>query len=1060
VENHKPIDIEEMIVNLLIRGDRMIRRYALWGRSAVIGTVLLMAMLTAMSSDAVAQQRPELPIVSLTGQQAGWERNIYPDGRIWVPRRGANGERILTVPVFIKNCWRTTEAFEAFPIYSFKMKLQFDSSALQFIGIEKNGPAVPPLNLPKPALAKDFFFETHVARDTTYQNVINSPIENRLRGKRVLITGTSGRPLPQTGDITTPCDQRPFVELFYVKFRVIANPGANPVSARTPLIMTNDTLMYNDFDIAREAPFPNDPPPGRYAGLGGIDNFFIDVNNQEQNRDVPRYSRFGMIWVEVTDEVPKLSFTNVSDPRFRLVDSVQGSNGATWFVTNPITIDSGVASQDNFDEATGLGVRDIDVINAVAGTRATDVVVQSDQPWLLFRTFTRGGGEGEVNPIPVFVREGYIPIIDKGILGTVLGVDPQGINTVLRRDIAFRIACDPRRLPLFGEKGNQELAGIYTGYITFKSSTIDIAPVRVKVTFIYFRPPFEPTAFEGDWQGAGPVTTPHGIQLEIRNSNNPIERTYLVMGVGSRATDGVDTLFGETLYQAPLNSFGARWYPMDSTGKDLVPNGLGDMWLKTFQGQRAASRDIRDIYTDSTLIFKCRFNAGSALNYPVVVSWNTDDFTPGSDLFIRDTVNGSRFNVNMREATDLGGGRFSYTIQDADINAFIIEYTLPRITSFPAIKKGWNLLSLPVNPSNAQYQSVFPNALNVPIAFVQNSYQQAEVMRPGLGYFVKFPEDETRIISGARLRRIDADNFRTRLQEGWNTIGSLSSPISTQSVVLDPFGTGGGIPEIRGDIYSYITDRGYQAVSTIEPGFGYFIKVSAQAILRMQLPAGSRKDGVDYSVVRNSITSASTRLTIADAGTKSTNLYVANGSLVEAGDIFELPPVPPANLFDARFVSNTYVDNAQEPIIRIQGVQFPVTLTATNAERSYDVFNAVTGQRLGTIQAGVKSDVVINDASATTLRLASVEAPAFAVAVNPNQIASAATVTYSTTQTGMVNVSVYNTVGEHVATLVNGTMAAGRYVANLDAAALPAGGYIVKLTNGGSVTTVPVTIVR
>lgn len=1039
----------------------MIRRYALWGRSAVIGTVLLMAMLTAMGTDAVAQQRPELPIVSLTGQQAGWERAIYPDGRIWVPRRGVNGERILTVPVFIKNCWRTTEAFEAFPIYSFKMKLQFDSSALEFVGIEKNGPAIPPLNLPKPALAKDFFIEANVARDTTYQNVINSPTENRLRGKRILITGTSGRPLPQTGDITTPCDQRPFVELFYVKFRVVANPGANPVSARTPLIMTNDTLMYNDFDIAREAPFPNDPPPGRYAGLGGIDNFFIDVNNQEQNRDVPRYSRPGMLWVEVTDEVPKLSFTNVSDPRFRLVDSVQGSNGATWFVTDPITIDSGVASRDNYEEGVGLGTRDIDVINAVAGTRATDIVVQSDQPWLIFKTFTRGGGEGEVNPIPTFVREGYIPIIDKGILGTVLGVDPQGINTVLRRDIAFRIACNPQQLPREGAKGDQELAGIYTGYITFKSPTIDISPVRIKVTFIYFRPPFEPSEFEEGWEGnINPNSPRHGIQLEIRNSNNPIERTYLVMGVGARATDGVDTLFGETTYPTPLNSFGARWYPMDTNGRDLVPNGLGDLWFRTMQGQRAASRDIRNIYTDSTLIFKCRFNAGSALNYPVVVSWNTDDFTPGSDLFIRDTVNGSRFNVNMREATNLGDGRFSYTIQDADINAFIIEYTLPRITSFPAIRKGWNLLSLPVNPSNAQYQSVFPNALNVPIAFVQNSYQQAEVLRPGLGYFVKFPEDETRIISGARLRRIDNEVFRTRLQEGWNTIGSLSAPISTEAVLVDPAGTGGGVPTVVGDIYSYITDRGYRAVSSIEPGLGYFMKVSGQSTLRMELPARGQKTGVDFSQVRNAVTGASTRIALADAGSKSADLYITNGTPVAAREIFELPPVPPSNLFDARFITNAYVDDAQEPVIRIQGVQFPVTLTATNAARSFDVFNAATGQRLGTILAGQKSDVVINDASATTLRLASVDAPAFAVSVTPNMVASAATVTYSTVETGMVNISVFNTVGEHVATLVNGTMAAGSYVANFEAAGLPAGRYIVKLSNGANVTTVPVTVAR
>ena len=51
----------------------MNRRFALKGGSAVLSMVFLLAALIGVSTnDAFAQNRPELPTLSLTGTQSGW----------------------------------------------------------------------------------------------------------------------------------------------------------------------------------------------------------------------------------------------------------------------------------------------------------------------------------------------------------------------------------------------------------------------------------------------------------------------------------------------------------------------------------------------------------------------------------------------------------------------------------------------------------------------------------------------------------------------------------------------------------------------------------------------------------------------------------------------------------------------------------------------------------------------------------------------------------------------------------------------------------------------------
>ncbi|MBK6291310.1 MAG: T9SS type A sorting domain-containing protein [Ignavibacteria bacterium] len=1035
----------------------MNRRYALWGNSAKLSVVILLAALIGLGSQVLHAQtnKPELPTLSLTGSGGGWNQTYYPDGRIWTSSRGANGDRELLVPVFIKNCWRSTADYEAFPIYSFKFKVQYDSTALEMIGIDKNGPLRGPQFTPLGCLGRDFEYTTFVARDTTYQSVISAPIQNRLRGKRVMVTAVSAKPLPQTGDVTQPCDQRPYTELVYLRFRVVANPNLNQESARTPIILTNDTLFYNDFQMGKEITFPGDVAPGEFAGLGGVDNYYIDGIGQEQIRDPLRPSKPGMIWLEVTDISPRLSFTNVANPSFRLVDSVDQSNGSQWFVVDPITIDYGNTYDD---QPNGMGTRDIDVINAVTGTRAYEIMVQSDSKWLKFRSFLKGG-QGELNPFPQPVREGYIQYMDKGILGTTLGVTPFGDPTVGQRDLNFRLICDPNELPNGDE---QEVCGTYVGYVSFKSTSLEVSPVRLKVTFIYFRTPYEPNVFDENesWK-RGQEFLGRGVTLEIRNSNSPIERTYITFGVGNRATDMVDTLFGETVYVNALNSFGARWYPMDKDGQPIYQYGLGDLFSATAQRPKSASRDIRSIYTDTTLLYTCRFNAGSALNYPVVVSWDTDEFTPESDLFIRDILNGSRFNVNMREGTVTGGSRRSFTIRDADIDAFVIEYTLPKVARFPVINKGWNLLSVPVNPSSSYWKDIFKNALNIPIRFAQNSYQTNETsLQPGHGYFVKYSDEIDKTVAGSRIRYINEATYQTRVYDGWNTIGSLSSPTSTENVTLLPFGSG-AFPAIIGDIYGYVTNRGYIAVSEIQPGLGYWMKISGQAYLSMCCGT-LQKSGVNFSGVRESIKANATRVMISDDAENVGEVFVAQQGTLEARNVFELPPLPPNNLFDVRFSNHTYINDDVNPMIQLQGATFPINVVVNNPSRSYVVTNPISGAVLGTIVAGRNNTITITDSRTPYIRLMGQEADLteLTVSVSPNPTSTVGMVNVTVPQSGRVTVALYDAVGQLVSTIVDEEKTAGIYGFDMNAASLAQGRYIVKVTMNGTTATNSVSVVR
>ncbi len=67
----------------------------------------------------------------------------------------------------------------------------------------------------------------------------------------------------------------------------------------------------------------------------------------------------------------------------------------------------------------------------------------------------------------------------------------------------------------------------------------------------------------------------------------------------------------------------------------------------------------------------------------------------------------------------------------------------------------------------------------------------------------------------------------------------------------------------------------------------------------------------------------------------------------------------------------------------------------------------------------------------------------------PNPFNPTTTIGYDLAQAGQVTLVVYNLVGQHVATLVNGTMNAGRHSVVFDATVLPSGMYVCRIEAGG-----------
>jgi hypothetical protein len=355
------------------------------------------------------------------------------------------------------------------------------------------------------------------------------------------------------------------------------------------------------------------------------------------------------------------------------------------------------------------------------------------------------------------------------------------------------------------------------------------------------------------------------------------------------------------------------------------------------------------------------------------------------------------------------------------------------------LSKGWNLISIPLGGMESQKKNdLFPTASSSAFSFSGN-YEHADELCNGAAYWLKFGEDQRVSITGLPVM-----GTAIPVTKGWNLVGSISVPISRSSVI--PVGT-----SIVSPFYGYAS--GYVVADTMYPGKGYWVKVDESGELSMSSNQPAQKRTPEKDVLKKL-----NWLSVEDSAGNSARLYIgaAKDLLMDQG-YFELPPPSPGGVFDARFVSGRAVESVDEG----QKKSFPIVVSSAAG--------GLTIRWNATLDAGLSLELiaggrVIPVSGIGALRLDDAELPLtlrvnpgegvtlpaqFALAQNfPNPFNPGTEIRYSLPVGSRVTLSVYNALGQRVATLVDEEQAAGRRSASFNASALPGGVYFLRLVAG------------
>lgn len=1043
---------------------------------AGMGLLLLIAFLVVNVNLAEAASKPRAPKLSLTGSEASYDSYLYPDGRIWLPPNDGQPREFL-LPVFIQHQqWYTfyydnptLVKYVVKPIESFQFSLMYNETAIRAMDVITSVPDELKDIFPDAPLAENFHFSVDEREDDYYWNYLNPdhPSIDKENGRRFIITGTSNMPLT----VNNPNSEEHLLLLF-VKFKVMYDntPGQqNQFNKTSPIYFDDREVFFNEVNFITEPAWKcmyeynqqiyQIDYPGPSAILSGITNNKPSMQNLYQKEPYQP----GTIWLNFSDQSPEFDITSTQD---EVIKSTEEEGLYTF--SKPITVDS------NSTEPA-YGSRIIQLLNKTALSRLNFINVESSADWLQFRTVQIGDESKQPPQIRNFTTKGTINYIDNGIIG----ITPDPVGDVAAKadgDVFVEIKCDPELLDV----ENGEATGIYTGYLTFRSLYAGVSPVRLKIRFIYIKNPFEPAFTK-------PEGYPGGIYMDMYNGN---QFQRLVFGTGTRATDAVDPLYGEEAYTYPMSTtqFAARFFPFENEDLEAaIPYGFGD-FAANEANRRSNSRDIRS-YDDNlrSITYYVKFNRADD-NLPVIIEWDIRAFPAGSQLYLREILNGEKLgSVNMRTATEVNQFIRSFTIVDARIKEFVIEYTLPKVIDYvdnngnPIIKKGWNLLSLPVRPTDNTWNTVYPNAINIPWTYNQNNYQQEEELRPGVGYFVKYGDYVDVKFAGSYLGEVSVDNLPVdpvrvypgdkqdpdaEFYGGWNSVGALSVPVDADDIEFTNFQneTPDRSYTMNYGVWGYDTDNGYKRVSQLMPGLGYWIKTNKNGYYKLvappQPPPHGKVSDNDLYTEQISVESRSVKVTISDVAS-TTDLYVSTDKNISVYD-YEMPPVPMKGLFDVRFASNTYLTNINEPVIKVQGADLPLNVTINNADANYDVLDAVTGKLLGTVNKGETKAVIISELPYGTIKLAKTSAADANsnVSIYPNPVVASSTVNFNVPANGNVKVELFDELGNNIQTVVNEFRNAGDYSETLDASDITSGNYMLKVSANGYSEVIRVNVVK
>jgi len=367
----------------------------------------------------------------------------------------------------------------------------------------------------------------------------------------------------------------------------------------------------------------------------------------------------------------------------------------------------------------------------------------------------------------------------------------------------------------------------------------------------------------------------------------------------------------------------------------------------------------------------------------------------------------------------------------ADIGAFYLHSTFQLSVN---VINGWNMVAIPgLHPTDQnvntwwQYRNQGANVFRY-----AGGYQSVTTASPGTGYWMKhtgnriYNTGEEWPVSGIQIVPHDPIAGTT----GWNLFGGYELIVAAANVTTNPPGLQSG------PIFGY--SNGYYITSALDPGFGYWIKLTGAG--QIIIPESFAKDSkpVEYFPENWG------RIILTDAAGVSYTLYAVNGQ-VDLSQ-YELPPAPPAGMYDFRYTSGRIAEDlsSSEKTIEMSGVVYPLTVRAEGMDiRLMDE----SGKKLNENLKDGES-IEISESTIEKLMVSGELLPTvYSLEQNyPNPFNPMTVIEFSLPEdVANVKLTIYNTLGEKVTELVNNSLKAGKYSYTWNARSVATGMYIYEL---------------
>ena len=487
------------------------------------------------------------------------------------------------------------------------------------------------------------------------------------------------------------------------------------------------------------------------------------------------------------------------------------------------------------------------------------------------------------------------------------------------------------------------------------------------------------------------------VDLGVSDAGGSDASNQLVFGQNINATDGIDVSLGEEEIPPPPPSgiFDVRFILPDPTIATLI--------------------DFRNSLK-TKIDWQINFQPGSA-GYPITFSWDIDQLPSGS-FWLKDLLDGTIVNIDMSTQN-------SYALTNEGINSLKIEFRKQACGNID-LMSGWNMISIPFELENANKTYLFPSATSNAFGY-ENQYVVCDSIETGNGYWLRFSNADTLELCGI----INPDVID--VQTGWNMVGAFEFDLPVSQITTTPPGI------IVSNFFGF--NNGYQTASSLQTGKGYWVKVNNNGQLiynRLQKRTGTE--------IYLDASSDWGKIIIKDKNGSITTLLIADKS----ADLtfYELPPVPPAGVFDVRFSTSKIAEKIDTPKdILFNSAQYPIVLRVEGT--SVKVKDKIDGKRVNKLLKSGE-ELIITDPNINVIEVVSELIPdKFELSQNyPNPFNPSTTIRFALPVDSKVKISLFNILGELVADITNQEYDAGYHQATFTAKSLASGVYFYRIEAG------------